>query len=144
TGMRLRVMMAALVVSVCLRSLRVTVAVLRVVKGVDLHKYELLAILVAIYLVLGCFMDPISMMVSTAPIVIPLVVAVGFDPVWFGVVFMILSEAAMITPPIGVNLFVVQSLRKTGEFRDVVVGSLPFLIMMLVFLLLITVWPSIV
>lgn len=109
----------------------------------ELGKYELLAILVAIYLVLGCFMDPISMMVSTAPIVIPLIVAVGFDPVWFGVV-MILSEAAMITPPIGVNLFVVQSLRKTGEFRDVVIGSLPFLMMMLGFLLLITIWPQIV
>lgn len=144
TCMIMLIILAALFLNFCLGSLGVTDTVLSLVKGMELGKYELLAILVAIYLVLGCFMDPISMMVSTAPIVIPLIVAVGFDPVWFGVVFMILSEAAMITPPIGVNLFVVQSLRKTGEFRDVVIGSLPFLMMMLGFLLLITIWPQIV
>lgn len=138
------IIVAALFLNFCLGSLGVTDRVLGIVKNLNLGKYELLAILVAIYLVLGCFMDPISMMVSTAPIVVPLVVSVGFDPVWFGVVFMILSEAAMITPPIGVNLFVVQSLRKTGEFRDVAIGSLPFLMMMMAFILLITVWPRIV
>ncbi len=144
TCMIMLIIVVAIFLNFCLGSLGVTDTVLGIVKNLDLGKYQLLAILVAIYLVLGCFMDPISMMVSTAPIVIPLVVAVGFDPVWFGVVFMILSEAAMITPPIGVNLFVVQSLRKNGEFRDVVVGSLPFLLMMLAFLFIITVWPNIV
>jgi len=144
TCMIMLIILTAMFLNFCLGSLGVTDSVLGLVKGLELGKYELLAILVAIYLVLGCFMDPLSMMVSTAPIVIPLVVAVGFDPVWFGVVFMILSEAAMITPPIGVNLFVVQSLRKSGEFRDVVIGSLPFLTMMLAFILVITIWPKIV
>ena len=144
TCMIMLIIVVALFLNFCLGSLGVTETILAIVKHMELGKYELLLILVIIYLILGCFMDPISMMVSTAPIVIPLVVAVGFDPVWFGVVFMILSEAGMITPPIGVNLFVVQSLRRTGEFRDVAIGSLPFLLMMLVCILVITVWPQIV
>jgi C4-dicarboxylate transporter, DctM subunit len=59
--------------------------------------------------------------------VVPIVVAIGYDPLWFGILFMILIEAALITPPVGMNLFVVQAVRGGGAFREVAVGSLPFL-----------------
>lgn len=99
--------------------------------------YVMLAI-VAVYLVLGCFVETLTLMVATTPIIVPIVVALGYDPVWFGVVFVILIELALITPPIGMNLFVVQSVRTSGAFRDVALGSLPFAAVMLgvIFLLL--------
>jgi len=98
--------------------------------------------IVAFYLLLGCFMETLSLMIATTPIVVPIVVALGYDPVWFGVVFMILIEAALITPPIGVNLFVVQAVRGSGPFRDVAVGALPFLLMMVGMILLLLAVPD--
>lgn len=137
------IIVIAVFLNFCLGSVGITDTILGWVKSLGLGKYEMMAVIVCVYLLLGCFMDPISMMVATAPIVVPLVVALGFDPVWFGVVFMILSEAAMITPPIGVNLFVVQSLRKSGSFAQVAIGVLPFLAIMIGFVVLLIAFPSI-
>ena len=81
-------------------------------------------------------------MIATTPIVVPVILALGFDQVWFGVLFMILIEAALITPPIGVNLFVVQAVRGEGPFRDVVLGSLPFLLMMVAMMFLLLMFPQ--
>ena len=70
--------------------------------------------LVILYLILGCFMDPMAMMVTTIPIVGPLVASLGYDLVWFGILMVVLSETGMITPPFGINLFVVQAVREKG------------------------------
>jgi len=84
-------------------------------------------LLFAIYLVLGCFLETLSMMITTIPVVTPLVVALGFDPVWFGIFVVLMCELALITPPVGMNLFVVQGIRAPGsDIRDVIVGTLPF------------------
>ena len=99
--------------------------------------------LVLFYLVLGCFMETMSMMIATVPIVVPVVVQVGFDPVWFGVLVVVLMEAAMITPPIGINLYVVQSVRGGGPIKDVMYGTLPFLIPMMMVIVLIILFPGI-
>ena len=72
-------------------------------------------------------MDALAMMVTTAPLVVPIIVAQGIDPIWFGVLMMILSETGMITPPFGINLFVVQSVRRRGALTDVIVGASLFL-----------------
>jgi tripartite ATP-independent transporter DctM subunit len=89
--------------------------------------------IVLFYLILGCFIETISMMVTTIPLVTPLVNAAGYDPVWFGVFLMILCEASLITPPVGINLYVVQGIRTDkGPMKDIAIGSLPFLIMMVV------------
>ncbi|MCB2216320.1 TRAP transporter large permease [Desulfofustis glycolicus] len=89
-------------------------------------------LIVVFYIVLGTFIETIAMMVTTIPLVVPLVVAVGYDPVWFGVFLMILCEASLITPPIGMNLYVVQGIRTdNGPLKDVIIGVLPFLLTML-------------
>ena len=88
----------------------------------------MLLAIIAFYLVLGCFMETISMMIATTPIVVPVIVALGYDPVWWGIVFVILIEAALITPPVGLNLYIVQAVRKTGSIGDLFVGSGPFLV----------------
>jgi TRAP-type C4-dicarboxylate transport system permease large subunit len=82
------------------------------------------------------------MMITTIPIVTPIMIALGFDPVWLGIVIIILVECALITPPVGLNLFVVQSLRKSGSMNDVMLGSFPFVIMMLVMIALLTMAPG--
>ena len=84
------------------------------------------------------------MMLTTVPIVFPIVVALGYDPVWFGITLTVLMEAALITPPIGVNLYVVQGIRQDGgNFNDVALGALPFVLMMIVLVVLLIAYPDI-
>ena len=104
--------------------------------------YVMLAI-IAVYMLLGCFVETLTLMVATTPIIVPIVVALGYDPVWFGVLFVVLIELALITPPIGMNLFVVQSVRTSGAFRDVALGSLPFAAVMLGVILLLLAFPEV-
>lgn len=99
----------------------------------DLSPQLTMWLIVIFYIVLGTFIETIAMMVTTIPLVVPLVVAVGYDPVWFGVFLMVLCEASLITPPIGMNLYVVQGIRTdNGPLKDVIIGVLPFLLTMLV------------
>ena len=112
------------------------------ITGLDVSPGTMLLILVVFYLVLGCFMETLSMMITTIPIVAPIMFALGFDPVWLGIIIIILVEVALITPPVGLNLFVVQSLRKSGSMNDVMIGSFPFVIMLLAMVALLTWIPD--
>ncbi|MDP1838758.1 MAG: TRAP transporter large permease subunit, partial [Reyranella sp.] len=87
--------------------------------------------------------ETISMMILTTPFVFPIVVGLGWDPIWWGIVLTILIEAALVTPPVGLNLYVVQSLRATGAIADVIKGALPFVGAMLVLILLLMAFPDI-
>jgi C4-dicarboxylate transporter, DctM subunit len=103
----------------------------------------MLAVLTVFYLILGCFLDALAMIIGTIPIVFPLVTALGIDPVWFGIYLVVMAELALITPPVGMNLYVVQGIRKEGLITDVIMGTLPFLVMMLLLVVLLVVWPDI-
>ncbi len=102
----------------------------------------MLAVLTVFYLILGCFLDALAMIIGTIPIVFPLITALGIDPVWFGIYLVVMAELALITPPVGMNLYVVQGIRKEGLITDVIVGTLPFLVMMLLLVVLLAVWPD--
>ncbi|RAH97769.1 hypothetical protein DLJ53_28430 [Acuticoccus sediminis] len=140
TSMVVLIVTAAFFLNFVMVSIGLTSAITSAMTGLDISPFMAMVIIVCVYLVLGCFMETLSLMVATTPIVTPIVASFGYDLVWFGVVFMILIEAALITPPIGVNLFVVQSVRggAPGPIRQVMLGSLPFLIMMvaMVFILI--------
>jgi TRAP-type C4-dicarboxylate transport system permease large subunit len=102
-----------------------------------------MTVIVLVYLVLGCVMDSISMMVMTVPIVHPIVVGLGFDPIWFAIIMVKLIELSVITPPVGLNLYAVQSssdgLVTTSQvFR----GVTPFVILELIVLALLFIVPS--
>lgn len=112
------------------------------ITGLGVSPMVMLLIIVVFYLVLGCFMETLSMMITTIPIVAPIMIALGFDPVWLGIAIIILVEVALITPPVGLNLFVVQSLRKSGSMNDVMLGSLPFVIMLLAMVGLLAIFPD--
>jgi tripartite ATP-independent transporter DctM subunit len=107
----------------------------------DVSPEIIFAFLCLLYLVLGCFMDAISLMLLTLPVVYPVMMSLGYDPVWFGVVLVILLEVGLITPPVGMNLFVIQGLAKS-PLSVVAWGALPYVIMMLIMVLLIAIFPS--
>ena len=113
------------------------------VKAWNLSAWELLAVLTLLYIVLGCFLDGVSMMVLTASVVLPMVKDAGIDLLWFGIFTVIVVEMAQITPPVGFNLFVLQGL--TGrDILKVTRASAPFFALMLLGIVIITVFPGIV
>ena len=83
------------------------------------------------------------MMVTTLPVITPVMVAAGFDPVWFGIVVIILIEMALITPPVGLNLYVIQGIRTNGSVSDVIIGSSPFVVTMFLMIGLLALFPEI-
>ncbi len=108
----------------------------------DLHPYALMAALCVLYVVLGCFIEGISMIVLTATVVIPLVSQAGFDLLWFGIFIIMVVETAQITPPLGFNLFVIQGLTGRNIFQ--IAGStLPFFFLLLLGIVIITIFPEI-
>jgi len=110
--------------------------------GLPLPPLGLLGIIVLMYIVLGMFLDPVSMVVLTLSITYPVVTGLGYDGIWFGVVVTLLAETGLITPPIGMNLFIIQGLREGYPFSDVVMGSLPFVVLLLLGILLLILFPG--
>jgi TRAP-type C4-dicarboxylate transport system permease large subunit len=124
-------------------SIGLTAQVNRFITGLGLTSTQLLIAVIVFYLILGMFMETLSMMVATVPIIAPIMVKAGYDSIWFGVIIIILMELAMITPPVGINLYVVQGLRKRGKIDDVIIGAAPFVLTMLLMVLVLSVWPQI-
>lgn len=144
SGMVILVIVCALLLNVTLSMTGGTQAITRWVTELGLSKTTLLLLFVLFYVVLGMFMDAMSMLVLTVPIAVPMIAAIGIDPVWFGVFVVVMCEIGLITPPVGMNLFVVQGVRKGGgDFNDVIWGSVPFVIIMIVFAALLIAIPDI-
>ena len=139
TSMILLIIFAAMILNIVVGFFGVIQATTEAIGALGLTPVQLMLLIVVFYLVIGMVMETFSMMLTTIGIVFPLVTSMGFDPVWFGVMVVLLMETALITPPIGVNLFVVQGIRDRGApFRDVCYGAAPFVVAMLalVFLLI--------
>ncbi|MBR9839655.1 MAG: TRAP transporter large permease [Rhodobacteraceae bacterium] len=101
-----------------------------------------LLLVVLLYLVLGFFIETLSLMVATIPIIVPIIAGLGYDKVWFGVLMIVLIEMALITPPVGLNLFVVQSARTKGSMNDVILGVIPYVLVMLCMVALLIAAPG--
>ncbi len=110
----------------------------------QLSPVQVLGAVIVLYLVLGTFMEELSMMISTIPITTPLMVQAGYDPVWYGILLVLLIQTAMISPPFGINLFVIHGIRGRGTLSDVEKGSAPFVVALLAMIAMICVWPDIV
>jgi C4-dicarboxylate transporter, DctM subunit len=133
---------AASFLNFVMSSIGLTDAITRSISSLGLSPGWMLLVIVLFYLVLGCFMETLSMMITTIPVVAPVMAALGFDPVWVGVVVVIMVEVALITPPVGLNLFVVQSIRKGGSMNTVIAGALPFVLCMLALIGLLYAFPD--
>jgi len=132
TGMVMIIILAAVFLNFVLGFMGVAQQLISGIDALGWTPTQTILMIIVFYLFLGMFMETLSMMLTTVPIVVPIVVHMGYDPVWFGILITVLMEAALITPPIGLNLYVAHGTRtRGGPFSDVSLGALPFLVAML-------------
>jgi len=110
--------------------------------ALDLSRWEFILLLFLFYTVLGCLVDSISMIVITVPVLFPVLTLYGFDGIWFGVVLVLLIELGQITPPMGLNLFVIQGVWN-GRMEEIIRGVVPFYVLIIVMIAIVTLAPSI-
>lgn len=143
TAMIMLIVLASYFLNFVLSTLGINTQIEALFAGLNLTPMETLLIVFAVYIVLGLFIETLSLMVITLPVLAPIIFAQGFDKVWFGVVVIVLIEMALITPPVGLNLYVVQGARGRGSIVDVVMGAIPYVIAMVMLLGLLILYPQI-
>lgn len=144
TAMTLLILVAAFYMNFILGVLGVPRVVSEFVASLDVQPLVMLLILVCLYLILGCFLDALAMMIATIPIVWPIMEQLGYSPVWFGIFLVMMCELALITPPVGMNLYIVQSVRGRGNVGTVIAGVLPFLMCILALVALLGIFPGLI
>jgi tripartite ATP-independent transporter DctM subunit len=142
TGMIMLIVVAAFFLNFVMTAVGLTTAIVNLVTAYDLPPLGLMLAVIVFYLILGAFMDEMAMMISTVPVIAPVVFAAGFDGVWFGVMLVVLMQAGMILPPVGINLFVIQGIRRAGRISEIAWGSVPFVLAMLLLMALLIVFPQ--
>jgi tripartite ATP-independent transporter DctM subunit len=111
--------------------------------GLGLGSYGVLALIMLMYLVLGCLMDSMAMIILTVPIIYPVIVQLGFDPIWFGVIIVMTVELGLIHPPVGMNVFVIKSVVKDVSFYTIFKGVIPFILTDICRLIILIAFPAI-
>ncbi|MFN3852976.1 MAG: TRAP transporter large permease [Phreatobacter sp.] len=138
------ILFGAYVLNYVFSALGVPQALARTVADLPLPPWAIMLLIIGFYLALGTFMEGFSMMITTIPVIFPVVVALGYDPIWFGVIVVMLVEIALISPPDGTVLYVLQGMRKDGgPITDVFSGVLPFMLVYILAVLIMMVFPSI-
>ena len=135
--MILLIIMAAFILNLTVSLTGVADAMTKWVAGLGLSATGLILALIVFYLILGMLMDVLSMQVATIPITYPIATALGVDPIWFGIFIVLMCELGLITPPVGMNLFVVHGIRPDkGSISDAIWGALPYAVIMIGFTLI--------
>ena len=111
-------------------------------QNLPLGRYGIFVTICVMYLILGMFLDSLSMMVLTLPFIGPLIFDLGFNPIWFGVVFVVLAEIGLVTPPFGLNLFVLNAVVPRYDIMTIAMGALPFLIPALLTIVILVIFPD--
>jgi len=114
------------------------------VSALPLPNYAIMGVIVLIYLFGGCFMDALAMIMLTIPIFYPVATALGFDPIWFGVAIVLVTEMGVITPPVGVNVYVVHGIAKDIPLETIFKGVAPFVLALLACVVILLTFPQIV
>ncbi|MDD5095761.1 MAG: TRAP transporter large permease subunit [Dehalococcoidia bacterium] len=140
----LSILMAAMIYSAVVAHLGVLNLFSDFMTSLPLSPIGIIAMIMALFLILGCFLDPTPIIVLTMPFLFPAVTKLGFDPIWFGVVATINMEMACITPPVGFNLFVMQGIVKDMSFGDIARGSAAFIPLQALLLVLVVAFPDII
>jgi len=135
----------AMILSISISSLGIPRALVVAVGGLQVSPMIIFAVIFVMYLVLGCFIDTISLMIMSIPFVCPILRDLGFDMIWFGIMLILVIEMGLVTPPVGLNLFVTQAIAGPGTtMMTVARGSVPFLLLTLVVVVLLAIFPEIV
>jgi C4-dicarboxylate transporter DctM subunit len=117
-------------------------ALLDTVVGLDLPRWAVFAAVFAFLLVIAYALEELSVMIIMLPILFPLITGLGFDPIWFGIIMIVWLEIGFITPPVGLNLFVIQGLTPGATARDMMVGTTPYVLMMIILVALLFLVPE--
>ena len=141
--MIMMIMAAAELFAFALSSLFITQTVATVIADMEVNRWVLMAIINVFLLVCGMFLPPVAVIVMTAPMLFPIVTQAGFDPYWFAIVLTINMEVGLITPPIGLNLFVINAIAPTIKTKDILWGSLPYVLVMFLAILILCIFPEI-
>ncbi len=144
TSMLLFIVVGAAILSWVFDYLRLPKTMVSVVEAADLAPWVVMGIIGLIYVILGMFIDPISMMLMTLPVTFPIVQALGFDAIWFGIALVMMIEVGLITPPVGIILFVLRGISGDVALKEIVYGVLPFVGLILLNVLMIYCFPEIV
>ncbi len=141
--MILMIIAASELFSFTLSSLYITQSVAEGIAALDVNRWVLLAMINVFLLVAGFFLPPVAVILMTAPILLPIILSAGFDPYWFAVVFTINMEIGLITPPVGLNLYVINGICKDVSLPTILKGSLPFVLCMMLAIVILAVFPDI-
>lgn len=137
------ILISAAFLSTAIGYLHIPVELVKIIESLALSPYALLGILALFYILLGFFLDGISIIVMSLPITLPLILQAGFDPIWYGVFLVLMVELAQMTPPVGFNLFILQGL--TGQsIGRVVQAAFPFFVLMCVAVVIVSFFPQVV
>lgn len=144
TAMFILLIAAGLFSAFILTRLGIPQATARALVSLDVPPWVILVCINILLMILGMFLDPMSLLVIVVPVLFPAVVALGYDPVWFGIIVTINIEIAAISPPVGFNLFVLKSVIAEAKMSDIIRGSLTFILPFVVGLAILMIWPGIV
>lgn len=143
TGMCFLILIGANVFSPFVSQSGLPAQVAGMFSSMGLGAYGTLLVILALYTVLGMFIEGLSLLVITLPIVFPVIVALGFDPIWFGVIMVIVLEMGLISPPVGVNCFVVSTIARDVKLETIFAGVMPFWVAMIACVLILVAFPQI-
>lgn len=143
SGMLLMIIGASILFGYMMSSLQVTQSVAESIAGMQVNRWIILLAINAMLLVAGCFLPPAAIILMTTPILMPVITAAGFDPIWFGVILTINMELGLITPPVGLNLFVINGITPDVKLPTILKGAFPFMLCMMLAIVIICIFPEI-
>lgn len=120
-----------------------TQQIVAAIGALPVDRWVIMSIIIVIYLILGCFLDQIAILILTVPVVLPIVTALGFDPVWFGVLAIVVGEVGMVTPPVGLNAFIVARYAER-PLNEVFLGVAPHVVAHLIVIALFCLFPQLI
>ncbi len=141
TCMVMFLILGGLILSNLLLQQNIPARVMNYTFSLGLPNWAVLALIYFVYFIMGCLIDGLTMMIITLPIVTPIIKAMGMDLIWFGVIMVVLVELSQLTPPVGMNLYIIRNV-SGGKIEDVIMGSMPFTIAIVAALILFTIFPS--
>jgi C4-dicarboxylate transporter, DctM subunit len=142
SGMLLMIIGASVLFGYMMSSMMVTQAIAESIASMQVNRWIIMLAINALLLVAGCFLPPAAIILMTTPIIMPVIIQAGFDPIWFGVILTINMELGLITPPVGLNLFVINGITPDVKLTTILKGAFPFMICMVLCILMLCVFPE--
>ena len=143
TAMMLLIILGAMVLGYFLSAARIPQFLDTFISGLNVSKYVIILVLLVIYLIMGMFMDSVAMILITVPIFLPLVQTLGFSPIWFGVFCVMMQEIGMMTPPVGMNVYITKGVLKEVPLQTIFKGAIPFTAAAIVCVVVIIAFPAV-